>query len=239
MADRGARKRARFEKARRLEAKGPASKPGRGSGKPPRAPSARLFIALDLPDRVRADLAAWQREAIADPALRAMPEQALHITLCFLGHHPERAIAPIGDLLEGIEPAPVELTFEAEPAPIPGGRPRLYALGAESEPAKALQRELAVPLEAAGFLEPEKRPFWPHVTVARVRSERVPPEPGERRGRGRPKRVREPPGPLPEAILRSFGAVRIALYRSTLKPEGAEYESLKAIDLPSPAGQKR
>ena len=68
---------------------------------------------------------------------------------------------------------------------------------------------------------------------------RQPPGRGERRGRGRPKRVAEPPAPLPEALTEPFGAVRMALYRSNLKPQGAEYVSLAAVDLPSPEGQKR
>ena len=35
-----------------------------------KSPRARLFVALDLPDRVRDGLVAWQREALTDPALR-------------------------------------------------------------------------------------------------------------------------------------------------------------------------
>jgi 2'-5' RNA ligase len=199
----------------------------------PKSPQARLFVALDLPDAVREQIAAWQAEALSDPALRPMRADSLHVTLCFLSHHPEKAIPRIGALLEQLEPRPVELRFEPDSSPIPKGRPRLYAIGGRSESAAALQAELAERLSAEGFYEPEKRGFWPHVTVARVRSERLAPERGERRGKGRPRRVKAPPEPLPAALTEPFGAVRVALYRSDLKPQGAEYTRLAGVDLPS------
>jgi 2'-5' RNA ligase len=168
-----------------------------------------------------------------------MRPEALHVTLCFLSYHPEKLIPRIAEVVTSVGARPVELRFEREPAPRPKGRPRLYAVGAHSEGAVALQEELSAALEGERFYEPEKRAFWPHVTVARVRSERQPPGRGERRGRGRPKRVADPPAPLPKALTEPFGAVRVALYRSNLKPQGAEYVSLAGVDLPSPAGQKR
>lgn len=199
-----------------------------------KSPRARLFVALDLPADVRDGLGRWQRRALDDPALRPMRAEALHITLCFLSYHPEKRIERIAELVAGVGARPVGLRFDAEPAPIPKGRPRLYALGAASEAAVALQAELSDALEAEGFYEPEKRAFWPHVTVARVRSERLTPGRGERRGRGRPRRVENPPRRLPKALTEPFGAVRLALYRSTLRPQGAEYAALAGIDLPPP-----
>lgn len=199
-----------------------------------KSPRARLFVALDLPDRVRDALAGWQGRALSDPALRPMPAGSLHVTLCFLSYHPEKAIPRIAELIARVGPRPVELRFEAEATPRPKGRPRLYALGAVSQQAVELQAALSRALEAERFYEPDERRFWPHVTVARVRSERLPPGRGERRGKGRPRRVERPPGPLPAAVAKPFGAVRMALYRSELKPQGAQYVSLAGVDLPSP-----
>lgn len=180
---------------------------------------------------MRAGLAKWQAEALTDPALRPMPAESLHVTLCFLSYHPERAIPRIAELISSVPPRQVELSFDAEPSPRPKGRPRLYAIGGRSESAAALQAELAEALAAERYYEPEKRGFWPHVTVARVRSERLAPQPGERRGKGRPRRVKRAPAPLPAALTEPFGAVRIALYRSNLRPQGAEYVSLAGVDL--------
>jgi 2'-5' RNA ligase len=199
-----------------------------------KSPRARLFVALDLPDPIRDGLAEWQARALTDPALRPVKAEALHVTLCFLSYHPEKAIDRILELVGRIAPRPVEARLEPEPVPIPGGRPRLFAIGAVSPATEALQQELSDALEAERFYVPEKRPFWPHLTVARVRSERLPPAKGQRRGKGRPKRVEKRPRALPEALTESFGAVRVALYRSNLKPQGAEYGRLGGVDLPSP-----
>ena len=70
----------------------------------------------------------------------------------------------------------------------------------------------------ARFYEPEKRPFWPHLTVARVKP--------EKRGKRKPALVESPPGPLPERLFRPFTALRLVLFRSHLRPQGAEYVPL-------------
>jgi 2'-5' RNA ligase len=200
-----------------------------------KSPRARLFVALDLPDEVRDGLARWQGSALADDALRPMRPEALHVTLVFLGYQAERAIPRIAEVLAAAGPRPVELRFDPDPSPIPKGRPRLYAVGGRSDSASSLQAELSDAFEKARLYKPEKRPFWPHVTVARVRSERQAPERGERRGRARPKRVKRAPAKLPEELREPFAAARLSLYRSLLKPAGAEYARLHAIELPSDA----
>ncbi len=200
-----------------------------------KSPRARLFVALDLPDPVRAGLVAWQRKALGDPALRMIPPEALHVTLCFLAYQPESAIERIAQVVCGIEPHPVTLRFRREPIAAPRGRPRLFALDAPSDEADALQGELSSRLQAERFYKPEKRPFWSHVTVARVKSEkRTPPERRGRR-RGRPTLVSRPPPGLPDELLEPFAAPRVTLYRSLLRPAGAEYAPLAALDLPSDA----
>ena len=78
-------------------------------------------------------------------------------------------------------------------------------------------------LVAAGLYKPEERPFWAHLTVARTRTER---------GKRRPRRVERPPGALPAALAEPFDAVRVSLYRSDLRPDGAKYVSLAKLDLP-------
>ena len=199
-----------------------------------KSPRARLFVALDLPAEVLAGLARWQQRQLGDPALRPMPAEQLHITLAFLAYHPVKAVERIAEIVTGIEPRPVEMRFEREASPVPKGRPRLYALNAKSPAAIALQAELSDALEKARLYKPEERPFWPHLTVARVRSERLAPKQGERKGRGRPRRVGSPPGPLPASLTERTFAVRVRLYRSNLKPTGAEYEALAGLDLPAP-----
>jgi 2'-5' RNA ligase len=188
------------------------------------SPRARLFVALDIPEETRRALVAWQKQALADPALRPMGPASLHVTLAFLSYHPEKDLEAIASasLLEG-EVAP-RLTLAPEPVGVPKGRhPRLFALDAESPETAALQQRVSDSLASAGFYEPEKRPFWPHLTVARVKR--------EKRGSSRPAAVKTPPGPLPEGFERTFDAVRLSLYRSHLRPQGAEYEPLARLEL--------
>lgn len=186
----------------------------------------RLFVALDLPAGARRGLAEWARAASADAALRPVAERALHVTLCFCGDHPESAVEPIARLVRATPAMAVGLRLEAAPVGLPSPRPRLYAVGVAAPGAVALQASLAPRLVAGGFMAPEERPFWPHITFARVRRRA-----GARR---EPRRVEDPPGELPAALLEPFGAVRIALYRSDLRPEGAQYVSLASLDLPPP-----
>ena len=199
-----------------------------------KSPRARLFVALELPEGVRGALAGWQRQAVnADGALRAPASETLHVTLCFLGYVAERRIDDVAVIVQGLEPHPVELRFEPEAVGVPRGRPRLYAASAPSEGAVALAAELSERLEAERLYKPEKRPFWSHVTVARVRPERLSPGSGGGRRRGRPMRVKAALPPLPAALADPLCAVRITLYRSILRPQGAEYVSLASLALPS------
>ena len=198
-----------------------------------KSPRARLFVALDLPERVREGLVAWQREALTDPALRPVAAQALHVTLCFLAYQAERDIEPIAETMRSAGARPVPARFKEEPVAVPRNRPRLFAVDTESEGAEVLQAELSDRLEAKGFYRPEKRAFWPHVTVARIKPSKR--SDSDRRGhrRGRPMRVEATPEALPAELWEPFGAVRVTLYRSLLRPTGAEYVSLASLDLPS------
>jgi 2'-5' RNA ligase len=194
-----------------------------------KSPRARLFVALDLPDTVRAGIAAWGGEELADPALRPVAEESLHITLAFLGFLPEKRIPLLGEIVAGaVAPGPrIEL---GAPVPRPErGRPRLYALPAASPGAVALQAGHEERLVGVGLYEPEKRPFWPHVTVARVSR--------EERGSKRPAPVERAPGALPKDLLQPFDGVRITLYRSQLQPQGAQYTPLAQVELPA-SGQQ-
>ena len=189
-----------------------------------KGPRARLFVALDLPEETREGLVAWGERELMDPALRPVAPASLHITLAFLGHRPEEEIEAIAATVrESAAPAPWVELRDPEQRP-PRGRARLYALPAISPGAEALQAGLRQRLVEGGFYEAEKRSFWPHVTVARVRS--------EARGSRRPAAVSKPPGPIPEELSRPRLAVRMALYRSVLLPSGAQYVPLAQVELP-------
>jgi 2'-5' RNA ligase len=184
---------------------------------------ARLFVALDLPEAMRAGIAAWGRRELPDPALRPVALESLHITLAFLGHRPEAEIERLAEVIEGLETA-APLIQLGDPVARPSRkRPGLFALTVDSPGAVALQAELEEKLCRARLHEPEKRPFWPHITVARVRS--------EGRGSKRPQIVERPPGALPRELLAPARCVRTTLYRSELNPQGARYTPLAQVEL--------
>jgi 2'-5' RNA ligase len=183
-----------------------------------------MFLALDLPERARASIAAWRDQLIGARAdLRPVRPDALHVTLVFLGWQDESAAARIADAAFGALPggAPPRLT-PAGVRSLPPRNPRLFALDLEDDGgrATALQAAASDALESGGWYRPEKRPFWPHLTLARVK---------RRERRVAPLSEQPPPPREP------FEAPVVTLYRSTLRPQGALYEPL-ARTLPVDAG---
>ncbi len=189
----------------------------------------RMFVALDLPERVREDIAAWGEAALVDPALRRVPPEALHVTLAFLGNRPPAEVERIAEAMEEAADRPVLLELDGPVGRPPQGRPRLVALPVLHGPVPGLQERLSEILALERLYEPEKRPFWPHVTVARVRA--------EGRGSRRPMKAEVPSGPSPTARTGWFDGVRISLYRSELQPSGARYVPLAQVQLPGPGWQ--
>lgn len=188
-----------------------------------KSPRARLFVALDLSDALREGIVAWGRAELKDPALRVVPPESLHITLAFLGYVPERAMEALAAIVAGLGTAAPTIELGDPVAKPNPKRARLFALPAASAGAVELQAELQGKLVAERLYEPEKRPFWPHITVARVRP--------EGRGSKRPRPVQQLPGGLPQALLQPAVCRRVTLYRSELKPSGAEYIPLAQVKL--------
>jgi 2'-5' RNA ligase len=176
--------------------------------------SARLFVALELPDLVRSELVRWRDAVAADPGLRMVPEQSLHVTLCFLGSLPAADAGAIGDAFAGALAggAPVPLALGSV-AWLPRRRPQVLAVAIDDPSGELATRQAALSgaLAAGGWCRLESRPFFAHVTVARVR-------------RGTRVRATELAGPEPVA----FNASRVTLFRSRLGAGGARYEALRS-----------
>ena len=149
------------------------------------------------------------------------------MTLCFLGYHPERAIERSRRGHGGSGPRPVEIRLEADPVAGAGEAARGCSRSeGQSGAASVLQAELSERLVAARFYKPEKREFWTHVTVARVRSERRP------RGRGgaagQPMRVECSAGGAPcraHAALRSRSGGALSLVFAALGADTCRWPS--------------
>lgn len=188
-----------------------------------------MFLALDLPEPARAAIAGWRDTLLSGRNdLRPVRAEAMHVTLVFLGWQDESAAGKISNAAFHALPSlpPPRLT-PAGVRSLPPRNPRLFALDLEDEDgrATAVQAAASSALEAGGWYRPEKRPFWPHLTLARVKR-------GERRVAPLP----HSPGPPGDP----FEAPVVTLYRSTLRPQGALYEPLARtlpVDADDPASQ--
>lgn len=193
-----------------------------GGARRPGTSRARLFLALDPIDSARAALAVWRDEALGGQAgLRLVPAQSLHVTLVFLGHRPEAEIEPIAGSLGAVARLTAPVLWPVGIQAVPRRRPRLLALELDDPEGRAgaVQAAASGALEAQELHAPERRPFWPHVTLARVRGQR----------RDEPSPALGPEAGRPEGPLRFE---HVTLYRSHLDPGGARYEPLARHRLP-------
>ena len=168
----------------------------------------RLFLALRLPDDVLDEIEAWQRSEL--PGVRILPGDHLHVTLAFLGHRPAEEIDAIGGALRDAASGAGEIRL----TPVRYLETRsvgMLVLDDAGGHATALAEDVQSRLEGLGLYERERRPWLPHLTVARWR---------ERPG----LRPAPPPG-------RTFVPSDAAAYVSRLHAAGARYAVLKSVAL--------
>lgn len=182
----------------------------------------RLFFALDLPERVKETLAAFQERHKVLRASWTAPSK-LHLTLAFLGEQPEESLPTLQRI--GVEVAEERAAIQLRTAAL-GGFPRnretrVLWLGLEPNPSLgALARDLRVAL-AAKRVVLDRKPFAAHLTLARFRST------------------------LDIALLGSdpqpltFDARELVLYRSHLLAKGSRYEPVGVFRLKGPSSAPR
>jgi RNA 2',3'-cyclic 3'-phosphodiesterase len=179
----------------------------------------RLFVALDLPDQVRHAIS----ELIAklqpkSRAARWIKPENLHITLKFIGHVGNEKLSPIESALSSIHAErPVELHFRGMGFFPNERRPRAFWCGIASPPNLA---ELAANIDRALSplgVEAETRPFAPHLTLARFKSD---------------EGILEVVQAATDMKSTDFGAAtetNFHLYESLLKSTGAQYNRLASF----------
>jgi 2'-5' RNA ligase len=196
---------------------------------PTPTPTTRTFIAIELPDGVRAAL---RRElahlASALPAIRWVGAESLHITLAFLGALDDAQLAAATDATEEAARAhrPLRLeivglgTFGREWAP----RVIWAGVGGQSNRLLALQESVAAALAARGFPR-EERPFSPHLTLARVKDRLDEATLATLHARTQSQR---------RAKLGAWEVEHIAVMKSELLRPAARYTCLRAFPLTEP-----
>lgn len=174
----------------------------------------RLFVALDLPDPLRQELAGWRPEV---PDARWTPPERMHLTLRFLGEVDDTLEIAITDHLSHIDSPPVPLGGDGLVRLPSARRPHVLAVRvAETPELSELHARVEAALSDAG-VRPEERPLLPHVTLARFRA----PDPARLR-----RLIREAEVPAVEGTSRSF-----SLVRSQRGEAGPTYSTLLRVPL--------
>ena len=125
----------------------------------------RLFAALSLPDNVAQSLLAMEAGV---PGSKWRRRDQLHVTLRFMGDVEEPVAAAIDDALATISAPAFSLTLKGV-GEFGGRHPHTLWAGVPAKDALLhLQRKIESALQRAG-LEPERRKYTPHVTLARLK----------------------------------------------------------------------
>jgi 2'-5' RNA ligase len=198
-----------------------------------RGASARLFVAVDPPLRVREELADWARRAAVEmrsrggqsAGLRVLAASSLHLTLCFLGSRPVGEIDVLAAAIGDCDEHGCELSVGA-PLWLPTRRPRALAVEIHDRDGElaGVHARVSTALASVSGWRPERRRFRPHITLIRIgRGAFGAGRAGSTRARGEQ--------PLPATPWLSCAPEAIVLYRSWLSSDGASYEALARSEL--------
>jgi 2'-5' RNA ligase len=188
----------------------------------------RLFVAIELDEQATGELVRLSdvlrgRVEQRAPAARLtwVPRERMHLTVRFIGEVGEPQAERIRtSLAPPLLTEAFGLTFEGAGAFPPHGPPRVLwaGIGGGSGRLAAVEREITARLLDCGIAA-EKRPYRPHLTLARVR---------------------EPDGlrttSLFDGLDRTIGTspvTAITLLESRVSPKGAAYLRLQSTNLRS------
>jgi 2'-5' RNA ligase len=176
----------------------------------------RAFIAIDLPEQVRAALAKAQHNfRTACPDARWTRPEGIHLTLKFLGEISDAQTKQVVAALEQIG------SFEPFSAEVKGfgffpraERPRVFWAGVAAPPQLGeLAAQVEGLMEKIGFAR-EDRAFSPHLTLARFQVPRSQPA------------LAAAIAANATASMGIFEAAEFFLFESKLSPQGAQYRKV-------------
>jgi 2'-5' RNA ligase len=134
----------------------------------------RLFVAIRPPEPIRARLLDLMGGVAG---ARWQDEDQLHLTLRFIGEVDGRVADDVDAALQSVIHPPFDLALAGTGAFERRGQPAtLWAGVAPHEPVKTLHKKIDHALTRAG-VEPERRAFHPHITLARLNRDVAPLQP--------------------------------------------------------------
>jgi 2'-5' RNA ligase len=177
----------------------------------------RIFISVDLPATIKAEVSAFQ-EAFKETraSIKWARPESLHLTLKFLGEIDKARLSEIKDVVSTLTGRHRRMTLSLNGIGVfPNlSNPRIFwvGLGGETEKFASLAEEIDLGISALGFPR-EDRSYNPHLTIGRFKS---PHGASELISQARQY-------PLPEL---TFSISEVNIMRSILNPQAAVYTSL-------------
>jgi 2'-5' RNA ligase len=166
----------------------------------------RLFAAVDLPDSVKDSI-----RGICGglPGARWVDVKQLHLTLRFIGEVDNGLFGSIRASLGEISGSSFSLAVEGTGCFPPKRTPHVLWVGARGNGALSrLAEEIEKTLVLKNGIEPERRPFSPHITIARFKNPS-------------PAKIAEYMARHRDFRTGTFTVNEFHLYSSTLSPAGA------------------
>ena len=174
----------------------------------------RLFVAIRPPESVRESLLDLM-EGIADA--RWVDEDQLHLTLRFIGEVDRHGAEDVAAALASVRHPAFEIavgglgSFDRR-----SGAATLWAGVTPHEALRALHKKVDQALQRTG-LEPERRAYHPHITLARLP-----------RGAGSIQALLDRAGPI---VTPPFAVREFILFESRLTPKGPIYTEAATYSL--------
>jgi RNA 2',3'-cyclic 3'-phosphodiesterase len=186
----------------------------------------RLFIALPLPNEVKhvlqtqQDLLKTQLQQ-HDKDIRWTTSEQWHLTLAFLGATNRERLPQIQGAMER-SAKPIG-AFRLETTSLgafpSSSRPSVLWLGVGGDVTSLQTLQFRLSEALSGMLEPEDKPFKPHLTLARLKQF------------GLGAKVSEAFASLPKTDASTWLVDELCLYQSITKPAGAKYSVIHRASL--------
>ncbi len=191
----------------------------------------RIFVAINLPEDIKQELAGMQKEIIdmypensGMNVAKWVKKDNLHVTMLFIGEAEDSVVFTANQALKGVASnyGPISINFNKVCyGPFGKVTPRLVWVHVEKNPMLYnLSKDIKSKMLEKNILKtPDNRPFQGHITLGRIREwqwKRINPE--------------ERPD-IEQNIDLSFKAASIELMESQLRREGSEYSVIESVGL--------
>ena len=174
----------------------------------------RLFVAIRPPEPIR-DLLIDAMDDNAD--FRWQDEEQLHLTLRFIGEVDRPVANDLGDALGQIRAAPFQIRVKTVGRFEQRSSGALWAGIEPKQPLAALAAKVERACQSVG-LEPERRAFHPHITLARWKGRRT-------------REVRSYLERRGGLVSQPFEVASFSLFESRLSRHGAHYQAVANYSL--------